>query len=111
MLRQQLLKINVSVHVEKEKTGAAHSDDFTNEYRAVVKELLTLKRKNAVKSGNFDNPVLNRVVEQAVMRIVYVGQKQKMAPSKDRWLQVAQTLHAASATGSLRSPLSVVAAC
>lgn len=78
-------KAIVSVHVENgKKPGPLTLDDFTSEYRAVVKELLTLKRKNAVKSGNFDNPVLNRVVEQAVMRIVYVGQKQKIAPSKVR---------------------------
>ena len=59
-------------------------DDFTSEYREVVKELLALKRQNAAKSRNLDNPVLNRVVEQAVMRIVHVSQKQSIAPAKVR---------------------------
>ncbi|WP_368889387.1 hypothetical protein [Morganella morganii] len=78
-------KAIVSVHVENgKKLTPLTLDDFTSEYRAVVKELLTLKRKNTVKSDNFNNPVLNRVVEQAVMRIVYVGQKQRIAPSKVR---------------------------
>lgn len=81
---------NVSVHVANGKKPAPLTlDDFTNEYRAVVKELLTLKHNNAVKSGNFDNPVLNRVVEQAVMRIVYIGQKQKIAPSKVRQMVIS----------------------
>ncbi|EAA2596421.1 hypothetical protein EZ821_06825 [Salmonella enterica subsp. enterica serovar Adelaide] len=90
-------KAIVSVHVENgKKPGLLTLDDFTSEYRAVVKELLTLKRKNAVKSGNFDNPVLNRVVEQAVMRIVYVGQKQKIAPSKVRQMVTSSSNSARS---------------
>ncbi|EBL1426530.1 hypothetical protein FPC62_07955 [Salmonella enterica] len=90
-------KAIVSVHVENgKKPGLLTLDDFTSEYRAVVKELLTLKRKNAVKSGNFDNPVLNRVVEQAVMRIVYVGQKQKIAPSKIRQMVTSSSNSARS---------------
>lgn len=75
----------VSVHAENgKKPGPLTLDDFTSEYRAVVKELLILKRQSAIKSGDYDNPVLNKVVEQAVMRIVYVGQKQRIAPSKVR---------------------------
>ncbi|PKB91398.1 hypothetical protein A8A01_01410 [Ewingella americana] len=83
-------KAIVSVYVENgKKPGPLTLDDFTSEYRAVVIELLTLKQKNEVKSGNFDNPVLNRVVEQAVMRIVYVGQKQRITPSKVRQMVIS----------------------
>ncbi|MFJ5337233.1 hypothetical protein ACIPTZ_20175 [Pectobacterium sp. CHL-2024] len=60
-------------------------DDFTSEYREVVKELLALKRNNAavVNSATREN-----VVEQAVMRVVHVGQKQHIAPAKVRQMVV-----------------------
>ena len=59
-------------------------DDFTSEYREVVKELLALKRKSATGAENLNNSTVQHVVEQAVMRVVHVGQKQRIAPAKVR---------------------------
>lgn len=66
------------------RPGTLSLDDFTGEYRDVVKELVAIKRQISQASGNPANPTLNKIVEQAVMRIVHVGQKQRIAPSKVR---------------------------
>lgn len=66
------------------RPAALSLDDFTGEYRDVVKELVAIKRQISQASGNPANPTLNKIVEQAVMRIVHVGQKQRIAPSKVR---------------------------
>lgn len=66
----------------KGKPAALTIDDFTGEYRDVVKEAVAMKRNNALLSGKPVNPALVTVVEQAVMRVVHVGQKQRIAPSK-----------------------------
>lgn len=71
------------------RPAALSLDDFTGEYRDVVKELVATKRQISQASGN---PALNKIAEQAVMRIVHVGQKQRIAPSK-----VRQTVLASSA--------------
>lgn len=64
------------------KPSSLTLDDFTSEYREVVKALLALKRKNAAGAGNLNNPDLEKIVEQAVMRVVHVGQKQHIPPAK-----------------------------
>ncbi|WP_128085363.1 hypothetical protein [Pantoea deleyi] len=78
-------KATAPSRMNKDGTSSALSlDDFTGEYRDVVKELVAMKRQISQASGNPVNPVLNKIVEQAVMRIVHVGQKQRIAPSKVR---------------------------
>lgn len=79
------VKVVVSARAENvTKPRSLTLDDFTSEYREVVKELLALKRKNATGADNLNNPTLQNVVEQAVMRVVHVGQKQHIAPAKVR---------------------------
>jgi len=76
-------KAGAPLRTSKDGRPAALSlDDFTGEYRDVVKELIAMKRQISKASGNPTNPILNKVIEQAVMRIVHVGQKQCIAPSK-----------------------------
>jgi len=67
-----------------DRPAALSLDDFTGEYRDVVKELVAMKRQISQESGKPANPILNKIVEQAVMRVVHVGQKQRIAPSKVR---------------------------
>ncbi|MFV9671448.1 hypothetical protein ACNY68_20930 [Pantoea sp. KXB25] len=90
---QATSKAEASSRTDKDVRPAALSlDDFTGEYRDVVKELVAIKRQISQASGNPANPTLNKIVEQAVMRIVHVGQKQRIAPSK-----VKKTVMASSA--------------
>ncbi|ADM97802.1 hypothetical protein [Dickeya dadantii] len=78
-------KVVVSARVENgTKPQSLTLDDFTSEYREVVKELLALKRKNAAGEATLDDATHENVVEQAVMRVVHVGQKQHIAPAKVR---------------------------
>ncbi|QOL14069.1 hypothetical protein [Dickeya dianthicola] len=78
-------KVVVSARVENgTKPRSLTLDDFTSEYREVVKELLALKRKNAAGAVTLDDATHENVVEQAVMRVVHVGQKQHIAPAKVR---------------------------
>ncbi|MGC0820662.1 hypothetical protein WKH08_20670 [Pantoea agglomerans] len=82
---QATSKAEVPSRIIKDVKPAALSlDDFAGEYRDVVKELVAIKRQISQASGNPANPTLNKIVEQAVMRIVHVGQKQRIAPSKVR---------------------------
>lgn len=67
---------------KKSKSAVLTIDDFTGEYRDVVKEVVAMKRNNALLSGKPVNQAQVTVVEQAVMRVVHVGQKQRIAPSK-----------------------------
>ncbi len=73
------------------RPAALSLDDFTGEYRDVVKELVAIKRQISQASGN---PALNKIAEQAVMRIVHVGQKQRIAPSKVRKTVMASSAQA-----------------
>lgn len=75
----------------KSKPAALTLDDFTGEYRNIVKDVLAMKRNSALLSGKSANPVLVKVVEQAVMRVVHVGQKQSIAPSKVREMVAASS--------------------
>ncbi|MEI7186105.1 hypothetical protein [Dickeya dianthicola] len=78
-------KVVVSARLENAtKPRSLTLDDFTSEYREVVKELLALKRKNAAGAATLDDATHGNVVEQAVMRVVHVGQKQHIAPAKVR---------------------------
>ncbi|MCS3432936.1 hypothetical protein [Klebsiella sp. BIGb0407] len=78
-------KVVVSAHIENgAKVQSLTLDDFTSEYREVVKELLVLKRKNAAGAASINNATHENIIEQAVMRVVHVGQKQHIAPAKVR---------------------------
>lgn len=92
---QATLKAEAPSRTNKDVRSAALSlDDFTGEYRDVVKELVAIKRQISQASGNPANPTLNKIVEQAVMRIVHVGQKQRIAPSKVRKTVMASSAQA-----------------
>lgn len=92
---QLISKAEAPSRPNKEVRPAALSlDDFTGEYRDVVKELVAIKRQISQASGNSANPILNKIAEQAVMRIVHVGQKQRIAPSKVRKTVMASSAQA-----------------
>jgi len=80
------------------KTTTLTLEDFSGEYRDVVKELLAMKRRKAQESGKSPNLIMNKVVEQAVMRVVDVGQKQHLSPSKVKQMVVS------SSTAASRTP-------
>lgn len=57
-------------------------DDFTNEYWAVVESTFYSKINKLIDNQvDFDDR-FKHVIEQSIMRVVHVGQKQKLPPSK-----------------------------
>lgn len=77
-----------------DRSATLSLDDFTGEYRDVVKELVAIKHQIYQASGKLANPTLNKIAEQAVMRVVHVGQKQRIAPSKVRKTFMASSAQA-----------------
>ena len=90
-------KVVVSARIENgTKPRSLTLDDFTSEYREVVKELLALKRKNAVRAATIDDAIHESIIEQAIMRVVHVGQKQHLAPAKVRQMVASSSESARS---------------